>query len=50
MANYKLPGQQILAAVGTIALRQGQLDNAIRLLVKSLVGADLRPQNWIVFG
>ncbi|HTT99842.1 MAG TPA: hypothetical protein VMF58_17465 [Rhizomicrobium sp.] len=37
MASYNLPDdQKVLAAIGTIAIRHGQLDNALKMAVKSL--------------
>jgi len=32
--------EKILAAIGTIALRHGQLDNALRMTIKDLTGVD----------
>src|SRR5690349_10431417 len=37
MASYGLPKDaKILSAIGVVALRQGQLDNALKMLVKTL--------------
>jgi len=37
MASYGLPkDQKVLAAIGAISLRQGQLDNAMKMLVMTL--------------
>jgi hypothetical protein len=32
--------EKILAGIGTIALRHGQLDNALRMIIKDLTGVD----------
>jgi hypothetical protein len=34
------PTKKILAAIGAIALRHGQLDNALRMTIKDLTGVD----------
>ena len=39
MANYGLPrDKKVLAALGTIALRHGQLENAMKMVIKDLAG------------
>lgn len=39
MATYGLPNsEKMLAALGRIALRHGQLDNAMKMVIKDLVG------------
>ena len=41
MIGHGLPtDKKILAAVGSIALRHGQLDNALRMTIKDLTGVD----------
>jgi hypothetical protein len=41
MVGHGLPtDEKILAAVGSIALRHGQLDNALRMTIKDLTGVD----------
>lgn len=37
MATYGLPSTKVLAALGRIALRHGQLDNAMKMVMKDLL-------------
>ncbi len=41
---------QVLAAIGTVAVRHGQLDNALRMTVKSISGLGLDPAIYATEG
>jgi len=43
MATYRLPtDEKVLAALGTIALRHGQLESAMKMVIRDRAGVDKR--------